>query len=100
MLYGMELTIRTPSSDTVVCSPSHLLMLVPEATRSSSDYYTSPYPMSTMTYDERLLLLSDSFFSETIPRSLELFSYLPRATTLMSDMVLLLPLVSRVLALV
>jgi hypothetical protein len=75
-------------------------MLVPEATRSSSDYYTSLSPMSMTMFDERLLLLSVSFFSGTTLRFPELFSYSPRATTLMSDMVLLLLLVSRVLALV
>jgi len=91
------LTIRTPSSDTVVCSLSPLLMLVLEATRSSSDYFTSLSLMSTMMSDERLSLLSDSFFSGTIPRCLELFSYSPRATTPMFDMVLLLPSVFRVL---
>jgi hypothetical protein len=97
LMYGMKLTSRTQSSDMVACSLSPLLMLVPEATRLSSDYYTSPYPMLTTMFDERPLLPSDSFCSGTIPRSLELSSYSPRATTPMSDMVLLLLLVSRVL---
>jgi hypothetical protein len=100
LMYGLKLTSRTQSSDMVVCSPSPLLMLVPEATRLSSDYYTSLSPMSTTMFDERPLLLSGSFFSGTIPRSLELFNYSPRATTLTSDMVLLLLLVSRALVLV
>jgi len=97
LIDGIELTGRTQLSDTVVCSPSPLLMLVPEATRLSSDYCTSPSLMLMMMFDERQSPPSVSFFSGSIPRFLELFSYSPRATTPMSDMVLLLPSVSRVL---
>jgi len=75
-------------------------MPVLEATRLLSDYYTSLYPMLMMMFDERLSLLSDSFFSGTIPRYLELFSFSPRVITPTFDMVPLLLLVSRVLVLV